>query len=153
MTLFYQLTEAELNELGMVRGQVALMVDLLGQCGTGHVNIEHVHSFLDGVLDKMLAVTAAVEERDVFRKGVSAEMLTQVLRFAAGEDVSAECMQNFGEQLIQAMQDEPSFAAAVNPFYALLAQRTRKTQPTGVKPAQPRKRRSREKLVAEGAAA
>ncbi|MBP9940510.1 MAG: hypothetical protein KBF33_03835 [Comamonas sp.] len=153
MTLFYQLTEAELNELGMVRGQVALMVDLLGQCGTGHVNIEHVHSFLDGVLDKMLAVTAAVEERDTCRKGLSAEMLTQVLRFAAGEDVSAENMQDLGDQLLQAMQEEPSFAAAVNLFYALMAQRSRKAQPTGVKPAQSRQRRSRAHLAGEGAVA
>lgn len=153
MTLFYQLTEAELNELGMVRGQVALMADVMGQCGPGHVNIEHVGSFLDGVLDKVRAVTAAVEERDVCRKGVSPEMLTQVLRFAAGEDVSAECMQDLGNQLLQAMQEEPAFADAVRPFYAVLAQRSRKAQPTGAKPAQPRKRRSREKLVAEGVAA
>lgn len=153
MTLFYQLTETELNELGMVRGQVALMADVMGQCGTGHVNIEDVCSFLDGVLDKVRAVTAAVEERDVFRKGVSAEMLTQVLRFAAGEDISADSMQDLGDQLLQAMQDEPAFADAVRPFYAVLAQRSRKAQPTDAKPAQPRKRRSRAHLAGVGAAA
>lgn len=153
MTLFYQLTEAELNELGMVRGQVALMADVMGQCGKGHVNIEHVGSFLDGVLEKMCAVTAAVEERDVCHKGVSAEMLTQVLRFAAGEDVSAECMQELGDQLLQAMQEEPAFADAVRPFYAVLVQRNQKAQTTGAKLAQPRKRRSRAHLAGEGVAA
>lgn len=153
MTLFYQLTEAELNELGMVRGQVALMADVMGQCGKGHVNIEHVGSFLNGVLDKMCAVTAAVEERNICRKGVPPEMLTQVLRFASGEDVSAESMKDLGDQLLQAMQEEPAFADAVRPFYAVLAQRSRKARPTSAKPAQSRQRRSRAHLAGEGAAA
>lgn len=150
MTLFYQLTEEEFRELDIVRGQVALMSDVMGQCGKGIVNVKDVGLFLDNVHEKVCAVTEVVEKRDVCRKGVQPEMLTLVLRMAAGEDLDAECMQEVSDQLLTAMQDEPAFAAALRPFYVVLTQRGYKLGQVSAKPVQPRPRRRREKLIAEG---
>ncbi len=153
MTLFYQLSENEWTELDMARGQLSLMADVTAQCGKGVVSVADLHSFLESVHDKVCAVTASVEKRDVQRKGVPPEILTNILRMAAGEDLDTESMQDVNKQLLQAMQEEPAFAAALRPFYILLTQRGYKVDFVEAKPVQARARRSRAKLVAEGAAA
>lgn len=151
MTLFYQLTETEFDELDMVRGQVALMADLMGRCAKGVVDIEHVARFMGALLEKMETVTAAIEERDVVRAGVTPELLAGVLSLAAGEDLGAEACQALNEQLVQGMAANPAYATTFRPFITLLQQRGYAVEPSEAMPVKTRTRRSRTHLVGEGA--
>ena len=124
MTMYYQLTEAELHDLDIARAQAALMAEAM-DCSGGKatVTMGDVARFLDGVVDKIRPVLAAVEERDICRGGVQPQLLAEVLRMASGEDLGADGFQALNDQLALAMADDPAYAIAIRPFYDVLMQR------------------------------
>lgn len=151
MTMYYQLTEAELHDLDIARAQAALMAQAM-DCSGGKATVPMVDvaRFLDGVVDKIRPVLAAVEERDVCRGGVPPQLLAEVLRMASGEDLGAAGFQSLNDQLALAMADDPAYAVAIRPFYDVLMQRGYQiTLETGKPAISAGSRRSRSHLVLE----
>lgn len=154
MTMYYQLTEAELHDLDIARAQVALMAEAM-DCSGGKatVTMVDVARFLDGVADKIRPVLASVEERDVCRMGVPPQLLAEVLRMASGEDLGANGFQALNDQLALAMTDDAAYAQAIRPFYEVLQQRGyQATLETGKPVISSTSRRNRSHLVSEKAA-
>lgn len=153
MTMYYQLTEAELHDLDIARAQAALMAEAMDHSGgRATVTMVDVARFLDGVVDKIRPVLAAVEQRDVCRTGVPPQLLTEVLRMASGEDLGADGFQALNDQLALAMTEDATYAQAIRPFYELLQQRGyQATLETGKPVISQVSRRSRSHLVPEKA--